>query len=114
MIVSDFPSLSVVVAGVWTQVDPSGPKLTQVDPGGTRWTQVGQSDPGGPRLTQVDPSGSGQIGLQLGFGLVRGARFLHRRHFWASVLLTDPNRRTILGQNLFKTRVCAALHATES
>ena len=31
LIVSDFPSLSAVVAAVWTQVDPNGPKWTQVD-----------------------------------------------------------------------------------
>ena len=38
VIVSDFPSLSAVVAGVWTQVDPGVP----------RWTQVTQVGPVGP------------------------------------------------------------------
>ena len=42
LIVSYFPSLSAVVAGVWTQVDPCGPC-------GPRWTMWTQVDPAGPR-----------------------------------------------------------------
>ena len=38
-VVSYWPSLSAIVAGVWTQVDPFGPTGTHVDSGGLKWTQ---------------------------------------------------------------------------
>ena len=44
LIVSDFPSLPAVVAGVWTQVDP----------GGARWSQV--ADQTKPNNIKVKPS----------------------------------------------------------
>ena len=43
VIVPDFPSLSAVVAGVWTQVDPFGPMWTKVDPCGPMLTHVDQN-----------------------------------------------------------------------
>ena len=51
---SDFLSLSAIVAGVWTQVDPCEPRWTKVDPGGPKWTQV---DPSGPKWTHLGTSG---------------------------------------------------------
>ena len=54
VIVSDFPSLLAVVAGVWTQVDPSGLKWTQVDPSEPKQTQA---DPSGPKRAQLTKFG---------------------------------------------------------